>query len=58
MRVRVRAQVHLASETGSMLTWRDLCEFSFPGAVYHVISRGNERMPIVRDDDDREKRLD
>ena len=30
----------------------------FPGAVYHVISRGNERKPIVRDDDDREKRLD
>jgi len=22
----------------------------FPGAVYHVISRGNERKPIVRDD--------
>jgi REP element-mobilizing transposase RayT len=30
----------------------------FPGAVYHVISRGNERKPIVRDDDDREKRVD
>ena len=30
----------------------------FPGAVYHVISRGNERKPIVRDDADREKRLD
>lgn len=30
----------------------------FPGAVYHVISRGNERRPIVRDDRDREKRLD
>ena len=30
----------------------------FPGAVYHVISRGNERKPIVRDDDDRKKRLD
>ena len=30
----------------------------FPGAVYHVISRGNERKRIVRDDADREKRLD
>ena len=30
----------------------------FPGAVYHVIARGNERKPIVRDDDDREKRVD
>ena len=30
----------------------------FPGAVYHVISRGNKREPIVRDDDDREKRVD
>jgi REP element-mobilizing transposase RayT len=27
----------------------------FPGAVYHVTSRGNERRPIVRDDQDREK---
>jgi REP element-mobilizing transposase RayT len=26
----------------------------FPGAVYHVTSRGNERRPIVRDDQDRE----
>jgi hypothetical protein len=30
----------------------------FPGALYHVISRGNERQDIVRDDTDREKRLD
>jgi len=30
----------------------------FPGALYHVVSRGNERKPIVRDDVDREKRLD
>ncbi len=30
----------------------------YPGAHYHVISRGNERRPIVRDDADREKRLD
>lgn len=29
----------------------------FPGALYHVISRGNERRVIVRDDRDREKRL-
>ena len=30
----------------------------FPGAVYHVMSRGNERRAIVRDDADRRKRLD
>jgi REP element-mobilizing transposase RayT len=30
----------------------------FAGALYHVISRGNERKPIVRDRADREKRLD
>lgn len=30
----------------------------FPGALYHVMSRGNERRAIVRDDRDREKRLD
>ena len=30
----------------------------FAGALYHVMSRGNERSPIVRDDIDRHKRLD
>ena len=30
----------------------------FAGALYHVISRGNERKPIMRDDVDWEKRLD
>jgi len=30
----------------------------FAGALYHVISRGNERRPVVRDDQDRAKRLD
>lgn len=30
----------------------------FPGALYHVISRGNERQNIVRDDADRHRRLD
>ena len=25
----------------------------FPGAVYHITSRGNERRDIFRDDDDR-----
>ncbi len=29
-----------------------------PGALYHEISRGNERCPVVRDDEDRAKRLD
>jgi len=30
----------------------------FPGALYHVMSRGNERRAIVRDDADRQRRLD
>ena len=30
----------------------------FAGALYHVMSRGNEKQPIVRDDIDRCKRLD
>jgi len=30
----------------------------FAGALYHVMSRGNERKAIVRDDADRKKRLD
>lgn len=30
----------------------------FPGAVYHVTSRGNARQDIVRDDSDREKWMD
>jgi REP element-mobilizing transposase RayT len=30
----------------------------FEGAWYHVMSRGNERRRIVRDDDDRTRRLD
>ncbi len=30
----------------------------FAGALYHVMSRGNERRAIVRDDVDRRKRLD
>ena len=30
----------------------------FAGALYHVMSRGNEKHPIVRDDIDRYKRLD
>ena len=30
----------------------------FPGALYHVMSRGNERRPIVKDDRDRARRLE
>ncbi len=30
----------------------------FAGALYHVMSRGSERKWIVRNDADREKRLD
>ena len=30
----------------------------FPGAVYHVTSRGNERKAIFRDDQDRKMFLD
>ena len=28
---------------------------SYPGAVYHVTARGNERKAIVRDDQDRQR---
>jgi putative transposase len=30
----------------------------FPGAMYHVIARGNERKSIYRDDEDRQRYLD
>jgi putative transposase len=30
----------------------------FPGALYHVIARGNERKSIYRDDADRQRYLD
>ena len=30
----------------------------FAGALYHVMSQGNQRRPIVRDDIGRRKRLD
>ena len=30
----------------------------YPGALYHVTSRGNERLPIVLDDHDRLRRID
>lgn len=30
---------------------------TFPGAVYHVISRGNERSNIFRNDNDRNRML-
>jgi len=28
-----------------------------PGAIYHVMARGNERKPVFRDDRDREEYL-
>ena len=31
---------------------------AYPGAVYHVTSRGNERKAIYRDDADRQKFLE
>jgi REP element-mobilizing transposase RayT len=30
----------------------------YPGAVYHVICRGNNRQAIYRDDDDRRRYLE
>lgn len=30
----------------------------YPGALYHVVSRGNEQRPVVTDDTDRAKRLE
>ena len=31
---------------------------AYSGALHHVMSRGNERRPVVRDDADRMRRLD
>jgi len=36
---------------------RPLC-IEHPGALHHVMSRGNERRPVVRDDADRLRRVD
>jgi len=35
-----------------------LLRIEFPGAVYHVTSRGNERKAIFKDDQDRKMLLD
>jgi len=29
----------------------------YPGAVYHITSRGNEKKPVYKDDQDRESFL-
>ena len=34
-----------------------LLRIRYEGALYHAMSRGNERRPIVRDDQDRSQRL-
>ncbi len=44
-----------ARELGSRMA-RPL-RIQFPGALYHVTFRGNEHCPVVRDDDDRAKRM-
>ena len=31
--------------------------FEYPGAIYHVMNRGDRREPIFRDDKDRERFL-
>ena len=33
-------------------------QIEYCGALYHVISRGNEKRPIVTDDKDRAQRID
>jgi REP element-mobilizing transposase RayT len=43
----------LAQSNGHGATTR----IEYPGAVYHVTSRGNERKPIFRTDTDRERFL-
>ena len=40
------------------LDWARPLRIEYAGALYHVISRGNEQRPIVTDDIDRRKRLD
>lgn len=47
----------LESGSGRSCTLRGMARplrIEFPGALYHVTARGNERKPIVRDDLDRE----
>jgi putative transposase len=38
--------------------WRDLVRIEYPGAVYHVICRGNNRQAIFRDEQDRIRYLE
>ena len=46
-----------ATPSSTILHARPL-RIEFPGAVYHVTSRGDRREPIYRDDDDRLAQLD
>jgi len=42
----------------SLGVWLDPLRIEYPGAYYHVTSRGNEQKAIFKDDSDREKFLD
>ncbi len=44
-------------EPGSQIQSHNQGGRSYPGAVYHVTSRGNEKKPVFRDDRDRENFL-
>jgi REP-associated tyrosine transposase len=44
-----------ASSTATLEGMARPLRIEFAGALYHVTARGNERKPIVRDDDDREQ---
>src|SRR4030042_6546252 len=41
-----------------LLSWRIPSDIEYPGAVYHITSRGNEKKPIFKDERDREILLD
>ena len=43
---------------GTIIRMARPLRIELPGGLYHVMSRGNERQPIVRDDADRCKRVD
>ena len=56
----IKQQSHLASchALGYAVVMARPLRIEYAGALYHVMSRGNEQRPIVTDDADRRRRLD
>lgn len=49
--------IKLSHQFSEVLEMARPLRIEFPGAIYHVTSRGDRREPIVLDDDDREDLL-